>query len=45
MTPPVADEKWGQIQAQQDIPTPTIESIPIPIVNPSPGSEIGRAHV
>jgi signal peptidase I len=38
MTPPVADEKWGQIQAQQDIPTPTIESIPIPIVNPSPGS-------
>jgi signal peptidase I len=38
MTPPVADEKWGQIQAQQDVPTPTIESIPIPSVNPSSGS-------
>jgi signal peptidase I len=38
MTPPVADEKWGQIQAQHDVPTPPIESIPVPSLDPSPSS-------
>ena len=38
MTPPVADQKSGQIQAQQDVPTPPIESIPVPSLDPSSSS-------